>query len=200
MKSQGETPLLVPELHCFCNCAINVTTRIAELTQPTTCGMGLFLQRTYSGACGSVCVLHPIRNMVSTEQGQGPVSRLEEPSLKDLIGVALDDARDLLRAEIDIAKADATQVLKLTAFALVVVTAGSVLLALAISLLLAALVLALQGTPVQALLSAAAGNCVICGAGLAWLMQQLRKSKSSSSSTAADTHLVNRSARQRQPS
>jgi hypothetical protein len=48
MKSHGETPLLVPELHCFCNCATNVTTRIAELTQPKTCGMGFFLQGTYS--------------------------------------------------------------------------------------------------------------------------------------------------------
>jgi hypothetical protein len=114
--------------------------------------------------------------------------------------IALDDARDLLRAEIDIAKADATQVLKVTAYSLVVVTAGGVLLALAISLSLAALVLALRGTPVQALLSAAAGNCVICGAGIAGLMLQVRKFKSTSSSQASEAPLVNRSARERQPS
>jgi hypothetical protein len=137
-------------------------------------------------------------NMVATEQGQGPVSRLEEPSLKDLMRVALDDARDLLRAELEIAKADATQVLKITAFALVVVTAAGVLLALAISLSLAALVLALRGTPVQALLSAAAGNCVICGGGITWLMLQLRKAKSTSK--ASEAPVVDRSSRERQPS
>ena len=99
----------------------------------------------------------------------------EDPSLTELVRGALEDARELARAEVDLIKADLKTTLKLAACALIVVTAAGVLLALALSLLTAACVLALQGSPTQALLSAAAVNTLVSAGGIIWLVGLLRK-------------------------
>jgi hypothetical protein len=137
-------------------------------------------------------------SMQSTEQGPVAVTNPAEPSLKDLVITALDDVRELMRTQLEIAKVDATRILRLTAFALVVVTAAGVLLALSVSLALAALVLALKGTAIEALLTAAGGNALISGAAIAWLWLQLRKAKASPESATSEPELLAPSARKEQ--
>jgi hypothetical protein len=98
-----------------------------------------------------------------------------EPSLAELVRIVLDDAKELLRAEVDLLKADAKDTLKIAAAALIVLTASGVLLALTLSLLTAAIVLALKGSPTIALLSAALINGLVSGAAILWLRARLRK-------------------------
>jgi hypothetical protein len=114
-------------------------------------------------------------NMTATNLDHDTSPDLEPPSLAQLVRMALDDAGKLVRAEVDLAKADLGKTLKLTAAFLIVVTASGVLLALTVSLLLAALVLSLHGTTAEALLAAAAGNGLISGLGILWLKQQVSK-------------------------
>jgi hypothetical protein len=138
--------------------------------------------------------------MLSIEHERVVQSAPEERSIKELIVMALDDVRELLRAQLELANADATQILKTTALALVVITATAVLSALAISLLLAALVLSLHGTHVQALLAAAAGTVLICASALAWLWAQLHKTKPAPDRSGSEAELLGNSARAGQPS
>jgi hypothetical protein len=146
--------------------------------------------------------LAPGETMESTQQAPSVTVNLAEPSLKDLVVGVLDDARELMRAELEIAKADAGRVLRLAALALVVVTATGVLLALALSLALAAVVLALHGTAVEALLSAAAGNTLISALAIGWLRSQLRKAKSKAAadSTTSGPQVLATPTRKEQPS
>ena len=127
--------------------------------------------------------------MQSIEHERVAQTNPAEPSLKELIVVALDDARELLRAQLELAKADATRALKVSALALGVITATGVLLATAISLLLAALVLSLHGTPAQALLAAAAGSVLISGSAIVWLWLLLHEAKQASDTSASAAEL-----------
>src|ERR1700753_2079167 len=103
---------------------------------------------------------------MTTELRAEPLHQVEEPSIGQLLRGALDDVNKLVRAEVDLLKADLGKTLKLTAAFLIVVTAGSVLLGLTLSLLLAALVLSLGGNAPEALLAAAAGNTAVAGGGV----------------------------------
>lgn len=107
------------------------------------------------------------------------------PSLTDLARLVLDDAGKLVKAEAHLLKADLSKTLKLTFAFLIVLTASGLLLALMLSLLLAALVLALHGTPTQALLAAALGNALIGCGGLLWLFIQVRNAAGTSEEDAA---------------
>jgi hypothetical protein len=98
-----------------------------------------------------------------------------EPSLPELVRSALDDARELVRAEVDLLKADLKTTLKVAATALIVLTAAGVLLALTLSLLTAAVVLALHGSATEALVAAAAINALVSGGGILWLRGVIRK-------------------------
>jgi hypothetical protein len=122
--------------------------------------------------------------MIPTQPQNGS-TQVEEPSLAQLVRSTLDDVRDLLRAEIDLLKIDAKQVLKHAAAALIVLTASGVLLALMLSLLTAAVVLALHGNPTQALLAAALANLLVSGAAILWLRGLLRKGAQATKEDAA---------------
>jgi hypothetical protein len=121
---------------------------------------------------------------MTTELRAEPSPQVGEPSIGQLLRLALDDVSKLVRAEVDLLKADLGKTLRLTAAFLIVVTAGSVLLGLTISMLLAALVLALDGSAIQALLAASAGNVLVVGGGVMWLIMKI---KQSATQTAEDT-------------
>jgi Putative Actinobacterial Holin-X, holin superfamily III len=108
----------------------------------------------------------------------------QEPSLSDLLRSILAEAKEFMKAEVDLTKADLKSTLKMAAFALVVFTAGGVLLAFALSMIAAAIVLAAHGNAVQALLAAAAVDLIVAGSAIIWLLLRLR----SPSSTDANTH------------
>jgi hypothetical protein len=109
----------------------------------------------------------------------------QQPSLADLARLVLDDAGKLVKAEAQLLKADLAKTLKLSFAFLIVLTASGLLLASMLSLLMAALVLALHGTPTQALLAAALGNALIGCGGLAWLSIQLRNAARTTEEDAA---------------
>jgi uncharacterized membrane protein YqjE len=98
----------------------------------------------------------------------------QEPSIAELIKSIVAESKDFVRAEVDLTKADLKRTLKLAAFALVFFTAGGVLLAFALSLLAAAIVLAAHGTPVAAMLAAAAVDIAVGGGAIGWLIVKLR--------------------------
>jgi hypothetical protein len=121
---------------------------------------------------------------MTTELRAEPLQQVDEPSIGQLLRLALDDVNKLVRAEVDLLKADLGKTLKLTAVLLIVVTAGSVLAGLTLSMLLAALVLALDGSATQALLAAAGGNAVVVAGGVIFLVMKLKQAVAK---TAEDT-------------
>jgi hypothetical protein len=82
-------------------------------------------------------------------------STAENASLPDLVRTLADDARELVRAEVGLAKDELGKTLRVLLIVIAGATAATVIAVFALATFLAAAVLGAGGTPVAALLAAA---------------------------------------------
>lgn len=107
---------------------------------------------------------------------QPPPERLalEEASTADLVREALDEAKELVRLEVELAKSEMTEELHEAKMAAVGFAVGAAFMVLALCLLSVALVLALGGTAIIAL-AVAGGFVMVAGAGALFGYSKLPK-------------------------
>lgn len=108
-----------------------------------------------------------------------------EPSLGELLSSIVDQSKVFARAEVDLLKVEAKQNLTKAVLSLIVVLSSAVLLSIALSLIGAAIVIARQGSPALALLTAAGVHIVISASAVIWLVAKLRKATEAVATAAA---------------
>jgi uncharacterized membrane protein YqjE len=116
-----------------------------------------------------------------------PPAKQSEPSLAELVRLAINEARDLAKAELALLKVEGKQYALLGAVALIVATAGTVLATLSLCMLAASIVLAAHGSASAALIAAAAVAALVVAIGLTFCTWQLKRQRAASSATPAPT-------------
>ena len=102
---------------------------------------------------------------------------VQNTSLPDLVRVLADDARELVRAEVGLAKDELGKNLRLLLIVLAGATSATVIAALSLGVFLAAAVLGAGGTPVAALLTAAGWGTALVLAALVVALRLIAKNK-----------------------
>ncbi|HKU40376.1 MAG TPA: phage holin family protein [Polyangiales bacterium] len=102
---------------------------------------------------------------------------MDNASLPDLVKLLADDARELVRAEVGLAKDEATKGLRIGLIAIAGATAATVIAVLAIGTLIAAIVLGAGGTAVAALAAAAGWGAALVIAAVLVSLRILAKHK-----------------------
>ncbi|MET0387013.1 MAG: phage holin family protein [Polyangiales bacterium] len=112
----------------------------------------------------------------------------DDPSLPELLRSIADQAQDFARAEIELVKLEARQSLTKAVLMLVIIIGSGILLAIALSLVAAAIVVARDGSPALALLTAAGVDVVVASIALAFMISRTRKKIASTPTPAQLTN------------
>jgi hypothetical protein len=102
---------------------------------------------------------------------------VENASLPELVRTLADDARELVRAEVGLAKDELGKTLRVLLIVIAGATAATVIAVFSLATFLAAAVLAAGGTPVAALLAAAGWEAALVIGAVIVSLQLLAKSK-----------------------
>lgn len=102
---------------------------------------------------------------------------LENATLPELVKLLADDARELVRAEVGLAKDEAVKGARMGLIAIAGATAAAVIAIISVGVYLAAAVLAADGTPVAALLAAASWGAALVIAGVVASLRLVAKYK-----------------------
>lgn len=102
---------------------------------------------------------------------------VQNASLPDLVRVLADDARELVRAEVGLAKDEISKTARVLLIVIAGATAATVIAALSLAAFLAAAVLGAGGTPVAALLTAAGWGSALVLAAVVVALQLIAKNK-----------------------
>lgn len=104
---------------------------------------------------------------------------VENASLPDLVRALADDARELVRAEVGLAKDELGKTLRVLLIVIAGATAATVTAVFSLAMFLAAAVLGAGGTPLAALLTAAGWGVLLVLAALAVSLHLIAKNKKS---------------------